>query len=135
MKDADEIQNKLEQLKSEHLQLRIKRRTDPHPRNCRHNYKHEEDGESIRLCMLGADNPHEWGGRICDNQETAESCPFFEPRQSEDEIRKEFQSDLQDPEAVNEDMRDVSALRWVLNEDEYHHDVSWWYRIKSKLMG
>lgn len=132
MKDTSEIKEKIRQLKFEHLQRRIEKERTPAPENCVHNYKHETEDGSVRLCMLGTDNPNEWGGRVCDSKQTAQECPFFEPRKSKEEVIEEFNEDIMDPEIVNNEYRDISALRWAL-EGDYNEDARWWEKLKMKL--
>lgn len=134
MKSPDEIKERIRQLRHEHLQQRIEEKTKPAPENCIHNYKHETEDGTIRLCMLGAERPDKWGGKVCDSEQTAQECPFFEPRKSEEEIREEFEKDVMDPEVVNREFRDISALRWVL-ESDYDEDLSWWERLQWKIWG
>lgn len=107
MKSEEEIQDRLVDLKYERFLDEYRDRLSCRPKNCVHNYRHEEDGEEIGLCMLGAEDPQNWPGNVCDDVETAKMCPFFEQRHDEEDLKEEFESGLDD---------DIQALEWVLDD-------------------
>jgi hypothetical protein len=125
MKDEDEIKKKLEEVKYQYFKREYQEKFSCKPENCIHNYRHEEDGEEIGLCMLGAENPEEWPGNVCDDVSTAKSCPFFEVRHQEDELREEFEEEIQDVSVLASDYKDIAALRWVLNGEVDSHFTVW----------
>jgi hypothetical protein len=75
--------------------------------------------------MLGAENPEEWPGNVCDDVSTAKSRPFFEVRHQEDELREEFEEEIQDVSVLASDYKDIAALRWVLNGEVDSHFTVW----------
>jgi hypothetical protein len=82
--------------------------------------------------MLGAEDPENWPGNICDTDENAQTCPFFDNQHDKATLKKEFDGQLQDPEILFTEYRDVAMLQWTLGEapEEVTTNLSWWQRIK-----
>ncbi len=72
--------------------------------------------KSVHLCMYGSKNPEDWPGDICETDEKARGCSWFEPRVNIKQAREEFMDKLQDDEYVFNAYRDVATLQWVLGE-------------------
>lgn len=81
--------------------------------------------------MLGADDPENWPGNVCDTVKNAETCPFFKSIQDKEQIQDEFRRELQDEDVLFRKYRDIAMLTWVLEEKS--PDLSWWQKLKLKL--
>jgi len=142
MKEESEVRGRLNKLLSEELGRRIAAATEKLPCRCVHNYRHPldqrktVDGEpnenynriadhrglpvvqTIGLCMLGSDNPEEWGGTICEEPLDAKRCPDFKPLKTKPELLKEFREQLKDEAWARANMPEAFALMWFLEEIE-----------------
>lgn len=135
MKSEKQVKRKLRDVKYKYLAREYKRNLSPCPDNCIYNQTHyvedvrsEVHGNAIfegydpvhhevRLCMYGAENVEEWGGLICDDEKTAQSCGLFEPRFTKAQIKEAFEDDLKDPYILAHEYKDIAALQWVSEED------------------
>jgi len=84
--------------------------------------------------MLGADDPENWPGNICDTVENAKTCPFFQTDFNKEDLKAEFKALLEDPDVLYEDYRDIAMLEWAL-EDTVAPDLAWWQKFKLWVMG
>ena len=154
MKSEKETEQKLRAVKASYLVKKYKERLSKKPCNCVHNYRYstvdadtdhnyrhlvdwpemeqqdDEESREVGLCMLNADNPEEWGGVICDDEETAQNCPFFQARFSKEDIESEFESELEDDKVVAHNYKDIAALQWMLGEKVYSWDLKWHQKMK-----
>ncbi len=73
------------------------------------------DDQVVHLCMYGAEDAASWLGDMCDSDDVAERCKWFDPRKSAEEARGEFMKLLADEEWVYENHRDLAALQWALD--------------------
>lgn len=133
MKREGKVEEKLRDLRYEHLKSKMEENLTPVPENCKHNYQYtaeDDDGEEVTvgLCMLGSDNPQEWPGNVCDAPQTAEKCPFFEPKKSEEELKEEFRDEIDRGEYP-----DLTALQWVLDRELTEMDWTVRRRMKASL--
>lgn len=117
MKDEKEIREKLKEVKHHYFVREYKDKMSCRPKSCIHNYRHEEDGAEVGLCMLGAENPEEWPGNVCDDIETAQKCPFFEQKHDPEDLEKEFFEKLENGKILAEEYKDIAALKWTLEGD------------------
>jgi len=111
-------------------------------RNCRYNFEHAPIGlgrnpdvvelsvaprevttllvlredVKVHLCMYGSDDPENWPGDLCDRDDMADRCKWFEPLKSAKEAREEFDGFLKDDEWVYNNHRDLAVLQWVLDD-------------------
>lgn len=118
MKDKEAIERKLEEVQYQYFTREYGDKLSCRPKNCVHNYRHEEDGEEVGLCMLGAENYEEWPGNVCDEKETAQKCPFFELKHDQDSLKREFAEKMDDKSLLAREYKDIVALKWVLEDDE-----------------
>lgn len=128
MKNEKQVKKKMLQVKQTYLKKKIKEEYRC-PENCHYNYLHENEDGTVRLCLYGADNPEEWPGTICTTQDKASDCPFFEPIKSKDELKDEFESDLEDPTTVAHRYQDIAALQWVTGTPVLEWTPSLWQRF------
>ena len=70
------------------------------------------------VCLLEADKPKQWEGMICDPS-VPNTCPFFEPHKSEQDVEDEVERILTSGDMVEiaSNFPDLAALLWVLSED------------------
>lgn len=141
MKTKEIIQRRLRSLRIRYAKKHIEKSQKRKPHNCVHNHIHEyhpptpevpmeyelaprrssslvvfqEEGP-IRLCMYGANDPSEWKGDVCDKDETAERCAYFNPKVSIEEAQEEFKDLVADDDYVLEHYKEVATLQWVLGE-------------------
>jgi hypothetical protein len=138
MRKESEIRKKLRKLKFRYWSKFYKQHTKPLPENCSHNSyaSGQSDIEGNYLCMLGAEDPTQWKGNICDTEEFAQGCPYFQCRFSKEQLKDDFEEALMDNLFV--DFRDVAILMWVLDipireDTHYHDDENWLALLKARL--
>jgi|AntDeeMinimDraft_6_1070357.scaffolds.fasta_scaffold15250_2 hypothetical protein len=136
MKDEAEIRKKYKELRYRHLKRHLKSHLSSSPSNCVHNLECETPEGPARLCMLGAEDPENWPGNICDTLETAQKCPFFQSKHEKAELKEEFEQDMSDAKTVYHDYRDLAMLLWALEEEPKDQEVhlSWWKRLRLWFM-
>lgn len=83
----------------------------------------------VRICMYGSEDIVNWPGDVCDKDETAQSCPKFKPIVSSEEVRQKAHALLADDEWVFENMKDVAALQWVVNDRIHRYRPSLFQRL------
>lgn len=155
MNDADEIRirDRIRFLLAEAIEKRVAEVTKRLPRLCKHNYRHGLDtrrqvyGEAnesfnritlasgddvtqnLGLCMLGAENPEEWPGTICEDPVDAQRCPYFDPIVSKEIIWRDFHAMLQEPELLRAELPEVYGLLWALDGYTSYLRLPWWKRL------
>lgn len=125
MKSAGEIRKKIDALK----QKRLKKMQRPSPEKCVHNYEHKTADGSVRLCILGSEDPEEWLGNLCETKECARSCPFYKSRHTPQELEAQLEEQLQEEEVLYTEHRDIAMLLWVLGEERAERRT-WVSRLK-----
>lgn len=133
-RSEDEIRKKLKDVRFKYLTAEYKKALKVTPSNCVHNYRHktlDESGKNVTvgLCTLGMENPEEWNGKICDDDSTAQECPFFLSCVSKQSVKEDFDIKLQDETEVATSYKDVAALQWVLGEKVYSWDLTFLERF------
>jgi len=88
-----------------------------------------QDPKPIRLCTYGSDNPEKWNGIICDTDDVARACPYFNPSVDRKAAQDEFMDKLADDEFVFDNYRDMATLQWVLGERIHDRGLSWWDKL------
>ncbi|OHD26980.1 MAG: hypothetical protein A2Y38_08165 [Spirochaetes bacterium GWB1_59_5] len=119
MRREGTVQHKLKQVLYRHLQKRLRANFRLVPQACRHN---REVGDSnVGVCMVTVEG--RLRGTLCDARyegiPVAKACPWFEPRQTKDEIQAEFRVIFGDPHRglLGVAFPDVAALLWVLDPE------------------
>lgn len=115
-----------------HRQALDTRRTVEGDSNPTYNRIQVGGSQTIGLCMLGAENVEEWPGNICEDPIDAQRCPYFVAAQSIDEVMAEYQREIADPEWVSNNMPELSALLWVI-EDASTPRLTWFRRLLLKV--
>lgn len=148
MKDQNDILTRARELVHAERERRLAEAQLRLPHLCTHNHRQPLDtrptveGEpnptfnrispngvaTIGLCMLGANNPEEWLGTICEDPIDAQRCPFFNTTQSEESVLENFQQDLTNPEWVATHMPELATLLWVL-ENSTIPTLPWFRRF------
>lgn len=131
MHSKKEVKKKLRDVKGKYLSDRYQDKLAKKPCNCHYNYRHvlvNAEGEEVEigLCMLDASDTEEWEGFICDDEETAKNCPYFDCKNSRESIKQEFEEDLEDEVVVANQYKDIAALQWVLQQKAYTWDLKWY---------
>lgn len=135
MKSPDVIRARITRLLVRELHRRVGIASERLPVRCTHNYRHPLDprrtvdgepnpnynrilpvNQTIGLCMLGAEDPSEWPGNICEDPIDAQRCPYFEVKQTKAQVWAELREQLKEPSWVEENLPEVAALAWTLNE-------------------
>jgi hypothetical protein len=79
--------------------------------------------------MFGAEDPETWPGDICDEPIDAQRCPKFEPRLSKEVLLTEFREQITDAHWLMENMPEIDALLWVLDDTAANLHLPWWLRL------
>ncbi len=154
MKSQDEILRRLNKLRSRYLRKHCLLARGKKPDNCVFNHEHTpqprkaeipaeferaprtvtslvviQPDQKIRLCMYGADNPAEWPGDICDSDEMAQGCRFFQSKSTEAETIGEFNALMADDKYVYDNYKDIAALQWVIDHRIHLDRLSVWSKL------
>lgn len=150
MKTEEELRARVRELIEGELRRRLEATHEKLPHLCTHNYRHALDtrkaindeanegynrigdvlhlplAQTMGLCMLGANDPEQWKGDICDEPIDAQRCPFFKPKKTDAEVTSEFRAQVKDPAWVSENLPAVAALLWVSSEpsNRVHQDLA-----------
>lgn len=92
-----------------------------------------QEEKSVRLCTYGSESPADWSGDICDSDDVSAGCRLFEPLIGPDEAADDFMSLLKDDKYVYENLRDLAALQWAL--EDRRPRLPWYVRLKAFLFG
>lgn len=152
MKSESEIRSRLNALVLQELDRRVQEATTRLPWLCTHNHQqlldnrksvegvpnenynrivprsHLPVAQTIGLCMLGASNPEEWPGDICDEPIDALRCPYFNPKRTKQDILAEYQQQMNDLKWVEVHMPEAFGLMWAL-EAMAQTSLPWWKRV------
>ena len=157
MKTQQDVQDKLRALLVAELDRRVVIAHKRLPVRCVHNHRQQLDPRKnmedepnpsynridrrrlpvvneMGLCMLGSENPEEWPGTICEDPIDAQRCPDFTPIQTKEEMLAGFTEQLKDAEWVSENLPDVQALLWVLDDAPANYHLPWWKRIAYRFL-
>lgn len=157
MKTREEIERRLRKLRIRYANKHVRRSQERRPHNCSFNEEHLpgkltrpgvpveteiaprrqvtlvilNDPKPVRLCMyqFTPGGGTGWSGVVCDDDETAERCPYFVPSKGVPDARAEFMASLEDDEHVFDNYRDVATLQWVIGERVHSMPLSWWERL------
>lgn len=146
MRSEEEVQDRIRYLLTQELDRRVADAQARLPHKCRHNYRHPLDvrrnvmGEPndqynritdarhlpmLGLCMLGAEDPTEWQGNICEDPIDAQRCPFFNPIDTKESLSLEFQQQIKDLDWLTANMPEVAGLLWALGSTVLPQ-LPWW---------
>jgi hypothetical protein len=148
MRTESEVQDRIRYLLSQELDRRVAEACARLPHNCGHNHKQPLDVRQkiegrdnpnynrldreklpvIGLCMLGAENPSEWKGTICEDPIDAQRCPYFDATHTKETVQKDFDEQIRDLGWVSENMPEVAGLLWALGSESMP-SLPWWKRL------
>lgn len=158
MKSEDDIEARVRFLLVQELDRRVAEASRRLPHLCVHNHKQPLDtrrhveGEpnetfnrvsdhrglpviqTMGLCMLGADNPEQWNGTICEDPIDAQKCPVFSPLQTKETLDLGFRRDVNDMVWVGAHMPELYGLLWALDRGTQHMALPWWKRLWYRVL-
>lgn len=143
MKAKSDIEKRLRRLRERYLRQYLRRHFERRPEACAHNHGHRPNllpyrtsdvetelevaprkvttllvlndrHDSVRVCLLGLEDPETWEGDVCETAERAGRCPHFKPRLTLDEATRDFDALMADDRKVLKLYPDVAMLQWVL---------------------
>lgn len=125
MRTKGAIKHKLKQVQHRLLQKAIRNNLSKKPCNCIHSglVRGAASEPLFHVCLLDSNTPKEWEGTICDPS-VPNTCPFFKPFKTKEEIENEFNKGFEDLISQNNigevasKYPDVAALLWVLSEEQ-----------------
>ena len=141
MRNESEVRKRYKSRKYQLRQSFLKEKLSKEPCNCVHNYAQPLDrleplrgaeGE-LRLCMLGAEDMHNWAGNICNTVQNARTCPFYTATHTRQTAMDEFTQLLADAEWLQERDPELYVLEWALGDDV--QGLPWYTRILDWLQG
>lgn len=135
MKDQTEILTRIRELVHAERERRLSEAQRRLPHHCVHNHRQpldvrrtvegepnaafnrvsSEGSQTIGLCMLGAENPEEWRGTICEDPIDAQRCPYYITLLNEADVLETLRQDLSNPEWLGQNMPEAATLLWVLD--------------------
>lgn len=124
MKSESQIKHKVKQALFRHMKRRIKAGMKRNCSNCKFNREVQGSKGFPNVCV----HP-EMGVVICDDNYPdisidPKECPFWEPRLTVDEIKREFtEFAKQSREIIASEMPDVAILLWVLAEEDAEYPL------------
>lgn len=152
MKTESEMRDRVQFLLLEELDRRVAEASERLPCRCVNNYQHPLDQNktvegrrndrynritdstglpvlrTIGLCMLGSEDPTQWGGTICEEPLDAKRCPVFTPSQTKEQLLSLYEEQLRDTEWVKVVLPEVFTLLWALGE-LVTPKLPWWKRV------
>lgn len=156
MKPTPEIEARIRFLLCEELSRRVSEAETRLPHLCVHNHRQPLDArktvedmpndsynrttdpnglpvlQTLGLCMLGADNPQQWQGNICEDPIDAQRCPYFTPAATKSSIFNSFKANVEDLDWVRRNLPEMYALLWVL--DGARTSLPWWKHLWFRLL-
>jgi hypothetical protein len=84
--------------------------------------------------MLGAADPTQWNGTICEDPIDAQRCPYYtDPMSNREAVESSFQVQLQDLRWVEKNLPEVYGLLWALGS-ETMPKLPWWKALWFRLL-
>jgi hypothetical protein len=148
MRIEGEVQDRIRYLLTQELDRRVTEACARLPHKCKNNHRQSLDvrkkvgGETneqynqvvgrhlpvIGLCMLGASDPTQWNGTICEDPIDAQRCPDFDPTDTRVSVRNSFDLQLTDLGWVAENLPGVYELLWALGSNAMPK-LPWWKEV------
>lgn len=125
MRTKGAVKHKLKQVKHRLLQKAVRNNISKKPCNCTHSglVRGSASEPLFHVCLLDSNKPKEWEGTVCDPS-VPNTCPFFKPSRTKEEIETEFNNNFEklisenDIGKIASKYPDVAALLWVLSEEQ-----------------
>jgi hypothetical protein len=145
MKSEADIQDRLRYILTKELDRRVELASSRLPHKCKHNHRQPLDvrkeiaGDTnaqynrvealhlpvIGLCMLGAEDPTQWKGTICEDPIDAQRCPYFDPFDTHESVQKEFDRQIKDLTWVEKNLPEAYGLLWAMGS-KLMPSLPWW---------
>lgn len=164
MKSVEQIEDRVRFLLREELQRRLAESQERMPRRCQHNHRQPLDSrrtvdgepnplfnrisrgvsegrglpvvDTLGLCMLKTTIDGVWAGTICEDDIDAQGCPYFQAKQTPEEVYRQFLEDLENEQWVVLNLPRIQPLLWVLGSRYERLDreplplaLPWWKRV------
>jgi hypothetical protein len=154
MRDESAIQDRLRFLLTKELDRTVAESRARLPHKCEHNHRQPLDVRKeiagtpnenynkvsakhlpiIGLCMLGADDPSQWNGTICEDPIDAQRCPYYsDPTATSEAVQKEFNRNIKDLVWVEKNLPEAYGLLWALGT-EAMPSLPWWKALWFKVI-
>ena len=132
MKNSEEVQARARWYIETELERRLSQASRRLPVLCQHNHRqaldtrkhvegepnpdyNKQTGPTIGLCMLGSDGGI-WQGTVCEDDIDAQTCVYFAPVFTKDNVLAQFREELADVSWVEANMPTLYELLWVLSD-------------------
>jgi len=111
MKNEGAVRQQLKMVKYRHQRKILRDLFKKYPSRCHFSAKTKAHDDGAHFCLYGT-----WKGELCD-LDRARSCHLFEPKQTKDEAKLNFDRFLQynDLPEIAQSYPDIAALMWVLD--------------------
>jgi hypothetical protein len=84
--------------------------------------------------MLGAEDPTQWNGTICEDPIDAQRCPYYtDPTSTREVVEGSFHLQLQDLRWVEANLPEVYGLLWALGS-ETMPKLPWWKALWFRFL-
>jgi hypothetical protein len=157
MKTARDLEDRIRFLLAEELTARVSLAETRLPHLCTHNHRQPLDVrkriedqanehynritsgphlpvvQTMGLCMLGAEDPEQWPGTICEDPIDAQRCPYFDQKLDKKYIWLLFSSQIRDADWLRDNMPEVHGLLWALNATR-PSGLPWWKRLWFRFL-
>jgi hypothetical protein len=131
MRKNEEVASKLDDLRERRLRERKAEFLGKCPRNCQFNcLRRTQDNGDVRFCKNEKVTNSHGGLYVCDSNESARTCPYFEANLSEAEVEAEFNDIVASPSRCGEAYPKLAILIWFLQD---MNTLSRWERLKDSV--
>lgn len=120
MHSEGQVRHKLKQVLFRHLQKKLRLALRHRPDTCIHNQVLEGDAFRVGVCGCVENSGKVCDGRVPACMEQSQTCSWWAPVKSKDEIKSDFQNFMEtsDRGLIAAEYPDVVALLWVLDGDD-----------------
>jgi len=129
MRKNEEVVSKFDDLRERRLRERKVEFLSKRPHNCHFNcLRRTQDNGDVRFCRNEKVIGSHGGLYVCDSDESARTCPYFEANLSEAEVESEFDEIVSSPSRCGEEYPKLAILIWFLQDMNM---MSRWERFKE----
>lgn len=128
----NKVKKKLKDLKYYYLKKLYSKLLAPLPKNCQYNKTIKINNNTYNVCTFFIKDLPDLD--LCYKKEHAEQCNAFCPIKTKDQIKKEFEEELLDPQLRATYYKDINILYWLYPDlQEEHQKLSPWSRFDIYL--